>query len=88
VITPTNLPENRQSRHIKSRFPQRKVSAENLGFGIGFGYRNNATFLLSLPLTLLVGHHQEHPACKKLSVKVLAWLSVWSMVQMICIWSS
>jgi len=39
-------------------------------------------------LTLLVGHQEEHPACKKLSDEVLAWLSVWSEVQMICIWSS
>jgi len=39
-------------------------------------------------LTLLVGRQEEHPACKKLSGGVLAWLSVWSEVQMICIWSS
>jgi len=26
-------------------------------------------------LTLLVGHQEEHPACKKLSDEVLAWLS-------------
>ena len=39
-------------------------------------------------LTLLVGQQEGHPACKKLSVEVLAWLSVWSEVQMICIWSS
>jgi len=41
-------------------------------------------------LTLLVGRlpQEEHLACKKLSDDVLAWLSVWSMVQMICIWSS
>jgi len=39
-------------------------------------------------LTLLVGHQEEHPACKKLSDGVLAWLYVWSVVQMICIWSS
>ena len=32
-------------------------------------------------LTLLVGRHEEHPACKKLSCGVLAWLSVWSEVQ-------
>jgi len=37
-------------------------------------------------LTLLVGQ-QEHPACKKLSGGVLAWLSVWSEVQT-CIWPS
>jgi len=34
-------------------------------------------------LTLLVGHQEEHSACKKLSDEVLAWLSVWSEVQMI-----
>jgi len=38
-------------------------------------------------LTLLVGRQEGHPACKKLSVEVLAWLSVWSKVQT-CIWSS
>ena len=38
-------------------------------------------------LTLLVGHQQEHPACKKSSQEVLAWLSVCSKVQMICIGS-
>jgi len=31
-------------------------------------------------LTLLVGRQEGHPACKKLSVGVLAWLSVWSEV--------
>jgi len=31
-------------------------------------------------LTLLVGRHEGHPACKKLSGGVLAWLSVWSEV--------
>ena len=36
-------------------------------------------------LTLLVGQQEEHPACKKLSDKVLAWLYVWSDVQMTCI---
>ena len=36
---------------------------------------------------LLVGRQEEHPACKKLSGGVLAWLSVWTMVQT-CIWPS
>jgi len=36
-------------------------------------------------LTLLVGRQEEHPACKILSDEVLAWLSAWSEVQMICI---
>ena len=38
-------------------------------------------------LTLLVGRQERHPACKKLSGAVLAWLSVWSEVQT-CIWPS
>ena len=38
-------------------------------------------------LTLLVGRQEGHPACKKLSGGVLAWLSVWSDVQ-IRIWPS
>jgi len=29
-------------------------------------------------LTLLIGRQEGHPACKKLSGWVLAWLSVWS----------
>jgi len=36
-------------------------------------------------LTLLVGWQEGHPACKKLSGGVLAWLSVWSELQT-CIW--
>ena len=38
-------------------------------------------------LTLLVGQQEGHPACKKLSGGMLAWLSVWSEVQT-CIWPS
>ena len=38
-------------------------------------------------LTLLVGWQEGHPACKKQSGGVLAWLSVWSEVQT-CIWTS
>ena len=34
-----------------------------------------------------VGWAAGHPACKKLSGGVLAWLSVWSEVQT-CIWST
>jgi len=46
----------------------------------------HAPFALSA-LTLLVGQQEGHPACKKLSSGVLAWLFVWSNVQ-ICIWPS
>jgi len=39
-------------------------------------------------LTLLVGRQEEHTACKNWSDEVLVWLSVWSEVQIACIWSS
>jgi len=32
-------------------------------------------------LTVLVGRQEGHPTCKKLSGGVLAWLFVWSEVQ-------
>jgi len=32
-------------------------------------------------LTLLVGRQEDHPAC-------MVWLSVWSEMQIVCIWSS
>ena len=38
-------------------------------------------------LTLLVGRQEGHPACKKPSGGVLAWLSVWSELQT-CMWPS
>jgi len=54
-----------------------------------------------IALTLLVGRQEGHPICKKLSdealvwcafsaltgVCVLLWLSVWSEVQIVCVWS-
>jgi len=33
-------------------------------------------------LTLLVGHQDEQSACEKLNNEVLAWLSIWSEMQM------
>jgi len=44
-------------------------------------------YLAFSALTLLVGQQEGHPAYKKLSGGVLAWLFVWSDVQ-ICIWPS
>ena len=38
-------------------------------------------------LTLFVGRQEGHPACKKLSGGVPAWLCAWSEVQT-CIWPS
>ena len=43
--------------------------------------------LIFVPSVLLVGRQEGHPACKKLSDGVLAWLSAWSEVQT-CIWPS
>jgi len=40
-----------------------------------------STFHGNSALTLLVGWQEGHPACKKLSSRVLAWLPVWSKVQ-------
>ena len=48
----------------------------------------NAAQLSFSALTLLVGRQEEHPAGKKLTDEVLVWLSVWSEVQIVCIWSS
>jgi len=42
-------------------------------------------YMISLAISaliLLVGHREEHPACKKLSDEVLVWLSVWTEVHM------
>jgi len=38
-----------------------------------------------IALMLLVGCQEEHLACKKLTDEVLAWLSIWNKVQVICI---
>jgi len=48
---------------------------------------NISVFVPFSALTLLVGRQEGHPACKKLSCGLLAWLSVWSEVQT-CIWPS
>ena len=62
---------------------------ETLKFPLGkFFYCKANFFVLCLlgdsafsALTLLVGRQEWHPACKKMSCGVLAWLSVWSEVQ-------
>jgi len=41
----------------------------------------------NVALMLLVGRQEGHPACKKLSGGMLAWLSVWGEVY-VCIWPS
>jgi len=53
----------------------------------------NNSFIANFPKNLSVKVclqccEEKHPACKKLSDEVLVWLSVWSEVQIVCIWSS
>jgi len=47
--------------------------------------RSDSNYYPFSTLTLLAGRQEGHPACKKLTGGVLAWLSVWSEVQT-CIW--
>jgi len=49
-----------------------------LNFKNVISYALNALTNPFSALTLLVGRQEGHPACKKLSGGVLAWLSVWS----------
>ena len=53
----------------------------------GWGFRVSTWYIAFSALTLLVGRQEGHPACKKLSGGVLAWLSLWSEMQT-CIWPS
>jgi len=46
------------------------------------------SFVLYKTYTLLLGHHEEHLACKKLSDEVLVRLFVRSEVRIVCILSS
>jgi len=43
ACTIADEPKNRQLWQKKTRFRWRTVFAKNLGFGVGFGYRNNTT---------------------------------------------
>ena len=58
-------------------------NAINIGITTNKIYNNRYKFftIAFSALTLLVGRQEGHPACKKLSGGVLAWLSVWSEVQ-------
>jgi len=69
--------------HTVSVRPQALFSQERHSTGNSncvVWHRRHRRFAFSA-LTLLVGRQEGHPACKKLSGGVLAWLSVWSEVQ-------
>jgi len=55
-----------------------------------FGYllHFSSPIIAFCALTLLVGHQEEHLACKKLSDEMLTQLSVCREVHMICMWST
>jgi len=48
-----------------------------------FCYFHKLNMFAFSALTLLVGCQEAHLTCKKLSDKVVAWLSGWSEMQMI-----
>jgi len=62
---------------------ENNAEIQQLAIFIVLGLRGYCSFILLSfsALTLLVGRQEKHPACKKLSDGVLAWLSVWSVVQ-------
>jgi len=63
-----------------------RLDIQNYGYFILFTFYF-ILFIAFSAFTLLVGRQKGHPASKKLSVRVLAWLSVWTEVQT-CIWPS
>jgi len=67
--------------------PALSASLRSVGFVAVFRPYHIISQTAFSALTLLVGQQEGHPACKKLTGGVLAWLSVWSEVQT-CLWSS
>ena len=84
---------------VESRFDVTVETVKECGSVFGLWYYDRhalfsrwglqkAIFAFSF-LTLLGGRQEGHPVCKKIwSDEVLARLSVWSEVQMICTWLS
>jgi len=79
--------ENPQSRDWKNQSGIAVSSFGHLSEGHCYIYSLSNLFTAFSALTLLVGRQEGHPACKKQSVWVLVWLSLWSEVQT-CIWPS
>jgi len=80
---PTTLSASSHHHHHWQLGGSNSSRSSSVNYGI---YRHICAFFKSL--TLLVGHQEEHLACKKFSDEVLAWLSVQCKEQMICVWSS
>jgi len=62
-----------------ARLKQNKINVARTISFVLFYFMLHAWIILAFSaLTLSVGRQEGHPACKKLSGGVLAWLSVWS----------
>ena len=69
-------------RPMFQQLPRRlHVVQVRMQVGKQYSHLYNYAHIAFSALTLLVGRQEGHPACKKLSGGVLAWLSVWSEVQ-------
>jgi len=80
IIIDHTSEEHNKIGHVRFYSYLLNLLALNLDFLYYIGHPSSA-------LTLSVGQQEEHPAHKKLSDDVLVWLSVWSEVQIVCIWS-
>jgi len=79
MMSSLNRSLDEQPDHNTSRYDHRRLQVSRSNF---------ISHFTGLQCFDAVGWQQEgHPACKKLSGGVLAWLSVWSKVHA-CIWSS
>jgi len=85
----TNGSTNSNCKHVFLQFKSLQLGLfpKNVAIFENLFCVSTSTFAFSA-LTLLVRHHEEHPACKKLSDEVLGRLSVWRKVQTICTSSS
>ena len=82
------LHQLRRAQHLRLEVVQTRdrMTTERLAHTQTHVYYS-PTYTAYSALTLLVGRQEGHPACKKQSGGVLAWLSVWGKVQT-CIWPS
>ena len=69
--------------HCQSRVPNIYDMTANI-----LMYTHTHTHIAFSALTLLVGRQERHPACKKLSGGVLAWLVICLERVQTCIWPS
>jgi len=73
--------------HIKQIFDTSQVILSAVSIGMDSTQFTLQYRQYSISFNALVERQEGHPACKKLSGGVLAWLSVFSEVQT-CIWPS